>query len=563
MHLCSFGNDPIRSWTDVLTNHTFISSIDRRFDTNDLLEGRIPIYCMPQFLHEASHHWCLFSPVGVALTILDDRLRTSLDDTSPEGTALFLDNHFRIKTLITLYRPLLEGLALFTEFDAIPTHSEFLSMPMKLTLELFAREQVSDLSQKEMFDKFFLLVGGRRRGGDVIDRKTELLSSPLVSEEGYLAGYLFVKSIYLRATTTTRIGTDPDLVGGFLRHYFFSDYELVDLLLEPSPFAIIRTLPEYLITRLSSAYHISDLGQRLAEFEAAMLKQGENAVILGNIAQDTSAFDTDQKKSERGKTRLAEALEQPQAESASQLGLNVSRRSILHIVSYPVNIQIKDDICIASGENGPLWGGRTKEPWTGPIDNQGSVDFIYDTGFQVQGVAISIGPTIIGQLFSAEQDPLIEEQFANYVISGQILEAESDERIQRIRQRLEGTEDKDNLEFLLKQQVDFLLGTYADLGLAWVAKEKYDGCVEAMSRFGFLGIYDDEDAVKKLAVISMLDGMGAHLEEASIKSGTGDLYQDCQELENIAMATFGNSPFVRIREGDRDDNTGTRVVTYF
>src|SRR5688500_15626460 len=108
--LCSFGEGPLRSWTDVYTNHTFIGPLRPELGIDDVLEGRIPAFALPHFLHEATHHTCLSSPVGLAVAAIEHRARELAESASAHDRARARLYHLRVEVFLAIYRPFFEGL---------------------------------------------------------------------------------------------------------------------------------------------------------------------------------------------------------------------------------------------------------------------------------------------------------------------------------------------------------------------------------------------------------------------------------------------------------------------
>lgn len=73
---------------------------------------------LPDVLHEAVHHWCLNSRVGIALTLARVELTDAslLDNTGARMGGCYI----KYLTALGALRPVVEGLACFAEFDAAP-----------------------------------------------------------------------------------------------------------------------------------------------------------------------------------------------------------------------------------------------------------------------------------------------------------------------------------------------------------------------------------------------------------------------------------------------------------
>src|SRR5262245_46005415 len=157
-HLCSFGGGSLRSWTDVFTNHTFIGPLHPVLGVEDILNGRIPPFALPHFLHEATHHTCLGSPVGLGLAVLEQQARDLAESGSRKDLSAARMYHLRVEMLLAMYRPLFEGVALFAEFDASPGASRVTTLPMILAVDMFLRETAAGKSAEAIFGQLFGLL---------------------------------------------------------------------------------------------------------------------------------------------------------------------------------------------------------------------------------------------------------------------------------------------------------------------------------------------------------------------------------------------------------------------
>src|SRR5258708_11032875 len=117
--------------TDPISNSVLISGLDfQRDGGNLLLPGRYPMACLGSYIHEALHHMCFRSPVGSAIAYLYHRgfLRafdhTTLGEAAAYDEYQVLEDTVRVETILTIMRPLAEGIALFGEFDAWPGASK-------------------------------------------------------------------------------------------------------------------------------------------------------------------------------------------------------------------------------------------------------------------------------------------------------------------------------------------------------------------------------------------------------------------------------------------------------
>ena len=60
-----------RSFVDLFSNNSVIRGLAGELALLHLFRDHVyPADCLPQFLHESTHHWCFQSPVCVALAFL-------------------------------------------------------------------------------------------------------------------------------------------------------------------------------------------------------------------------------------------------------------------------------------------------------------------------------------------------------------------------------------------------------------------------------------------------------------------------------------------------------------
>jgi hypothetical protein len=138
-----------------------------------------------------------------------------------------------------LLQPLLEGLSLFTEFDAAPGNSDVFATPefwagfMFQPLDSEPPVKPDAVQAREWFtDCVYSVLGAYRSSDEAILRKTSVLMQSFDQDpQGYLVGYMAVKQIWINAAAQTRAFLDRDLFLAFLRDWIFQDWELIDYLL--------------------------------------------------------------------------------------------------------------------------------------------------------------------------------------------------------------------------------------------------------------------------------------------------------------------------------------------
>jgi hypothetical protein len=193
------------------------------------------------FLHEATHHACFAGILGSTLASLSASC-LSHDDTpesdeapltvSLPGRDLIID-----KWLFSAMEPLIEGAALFAEFDAVCGNAPIVSQPMGSAMHLGApslAQQAAALGIDPNIDPLRLLNATLTRARlepSSVEDKAYLLSSPLCADHGYLLGYLAVKAFYAHLRLRCLAVSDSDLFLTGLINHFFSDEQLARLAL--------------------------------------------------------------------------------------------------------------------------------------------------------------------------------------------------------------------------------------------------------------------------------------------------------------------------------------------
>jgi hypothetical protein len=535
--LCSFGGGPARSWTDIFTNHTFIDPIDPVLGVSEILHGRLPAFALPHFLHEATHHTCLSSPVGLAMTALEYRARELAEEEDTLREAWMYS--VRVHSLLALYRPLFEGLALFAEFDAQPGGSRVATTPMLLALDLFVREAAAAKDRDTAFDELILLLSRHRLTADVVGRKESLLSEPLATRDGYLVGYLLAKCFGTWSALVAKEFEDSDLALGYAIYHFFYDYELVDLLLEPTvDSAEIKKLIDYAGGRLRYLFSGDGLSERARRFEEELLTLELESESSSALARTGSALDNDPAVVARARNALLERLDALPEEALTE----VTRRSLLHLTSIPVSLAIRNRSFIALYDGAPLVVGPLPPSWTPTDDLHGSVDAFYEVVTRTQGVAVSTGGGVIWRDFRSESEELAEwlDQLVvareHVVTASDRATAEFEEAIARAG--LAGVRDSViNGLHPLRQEL------YESLVFPWIPEQGVADFVRAAGRRGFRTAVGAE-LIRSLAVLSMLNGIGAYLEEANLIGAASTLAEDSDQIRATLENAFGGTPLL-------------------
>lgn len=546
--LCSFGDGLDRSWTDISTNHTFISGIAPELGVATVTSGKVPVFALSHFLHEVTHHTCLKSPVGSAMAVLDQWTLDQARSSDPAAQALAQSYQLRSSALLMMYRPLLEGLALFTEFDAMPGPSAVISMPMFFASRVFALEEAQARDLERTFDATIMLLVHHRASGEVVDRKASLLSSPFVSTDGYLAGYLLMKCFSTWAGMITPAFGDTDFTLSYAIHHFFDDYALAELLLAPSApdHRDVAELVTYTASRLRSLFSQDDLLNRANPFEAQMLDDSGKPETFGSatVTFPPPALDNDIETVTRARRILGTAM----GALSPSASANLARRSLLHLSSIPVTVKVRaarpdgTQNFQAWHGNQPLVAGPSRIALGNGDSVHGSIDIFFHAGLSALGITVSVRGEIIWQdvAASADKEETLNQWLTDLVIERKRVQDESAAAATEIDASL-SADWASKRTAVLNSLLSFRDETYADLGLPWLPESRRPDFITSARRRGFRGAVDPA-LIRSLAVLSMLDSSKIFLEEASFSEGSGDLEADCEALCSTFENDFGGTP---------------------
>jgi hypothetical protein len=279
-----------RSWTDLASNVTHLGGVQLADHLDDLVTpGSGPSSLLLGCLHELTHHWCFLSSVGVTITGLTFRIADAIAGEQKHREELVLHDLVAYRTVTALMRPLVEGLALFAEFDINSIgRSRIFSRPLVMGINLFARPGllIDPLAEDGNFpasefpgglNASLSMIGELRPvrlSKDGIRRKVNVLAKRADQDpDGYLIGYLSVKGLWrLLRQRCDRLYTETDLAFAFMRSFFFHDQKLIEILLTPR-----RERVEELANRIHK--HLGRRMGQLADVTAEDIDAFENHVL--------------------------------------------------------------------------------------------------------------------------------------------------------------------------------------------------------------------------------------------------------------------------------------------
>lgn len=286
-----------RSFADLVSSDLKLSSLDFDRLFGSVAAGRFPAEGLPLFLHEAQHFACLKSLAGTGLAVL------LLEALSTEEASTAKRSFLRFSYLEKLLAPLLEGLALFAEHDVLVGDAPIVSEPARW-VALTSCEVVDNKFQflqpaagvEWLFTSLNAKLAKVRSSAPHVRRKADLLIRPLRgSQAHYLGGYLFVKDLWRRLSSTDDLIGDRDLYAHALMRAMFDDWGLLRRILndlgdedswrdgvETYYFDRLRRLPELLRQPRLGEWVQRDLAGKCQRifFSAGQFRTGPTAFPL-------------------------------------------------------------------------------------------------------------------------------------------------------------------------------------------------------------------------------------------------------------------------------------------
>lgn len=189
--------------------------------------GKFPTATLPNFLHEATHHYCFDSVVGYALLAArvaaqyGGGYRFTCESDKRSGACLeniSCCNRVAHSVGLTLLQPLAEGLAIYGQCDATPNQA-----PIASPIAFYVARAYLDYQQttsNNFVATADFLRQERQRPGSQFESDLEILAKREPKYETYWRGYDLVRTL---ADVVNRVLNDTDATLGFLCSYFFHD----------------------------------------------------------------------------------------------------------------------------------------------------------------------------------------------------------------------------------------------------------------------------------------------------------------------------------------------------
>ncbi len=318
------------------------------------LDNRLPLQFLPAFLHETTHFWCMASNLGSALALIEMRTQREFNSV-PSKERIYRGVMLGDVTHAVL-APLLEGFALFVEFDTYPGCSDISCQPVDWAIRLFRPSALSQSEQEQsrtdpraFLDRFTKdLLDGYRTGDQALSRKITVLMQPLRKDpELYLSGYLTLKQLWTVARQRTAAFADRDLFIAFLHNWVFEDWVLIGYLLNEqfSIQQIISLFSGRLQERLHAISH-HDLSKEAALLNSELSSSSPDSTVLSQAAQLSPQEVLEPKQ--RLDELLFEMIDLANNESDSSLWAQTDlltythRRSLLRLSHEPIEIEVNE-----------------------------------------------------------------------------------------------------------------------------------------------------------------------------------------------------------------------------
>lgn len=304
--------NPGDDWLDSLegaSTHFFTNRVRLGLSADEtarLILPGFPFRRAPALIHEAIHHWFFQSELGGALAICKlvayERAKHGDIASAADFVSLY-------GCVLSLYRPLLEGAALFGEFDGFHAPTPRSPIPPYGVLPLLFGDDpvVSGNLHQSVGSLVSLLMAELRRHTAFVDAKCDLYATRGVTATNYLLGYHCMKQRWLEFHLEDDGDhfLDGQLFLDLVRLYFFNDFSVVDLIYDQqSPLgAKVERLAEYLRQRMDAFPALARNAALVRRLHWVRESPG-NALTI----RELQAFGVFPDSADRGVERTAEAM---------------------------------------------------------------------------------------------------------------------------------------------------------------------------------------------------------------------------------------------------------------
>jgi hypothetical protein len=415
----------------------------------------------------------------------------------------------RATVAATILRPLAEGLALFAEYDAIPKPSPQLSTALLAAVYCFGLLSRDDNDGLFPWKASLQLI---RRRSEFCSRKASVLKRRFSCEDGYLAGYMAVKSLWTTAVRRSHQFEDTDLYLSFVRRFFFEDPKFVATILDPNVKEVqaAEQIVEYLIQR-SNEFLTLDVQQALDEWLVTFKEPSEErtfANAMPGIGATAADFE------------LANERINPLWTASSGDGLldafvtaNITvLRKVMHVGAVPAQARVRDGDRAAA-----IWVGGVEVVECDPavstlLSGPGKLSVVWDPRTIFLGAFFVSGEvsTLVKTFFPGKEGSSRGEDAGKVAQHAPLSWAMDDKLTRNLDEALEryGGIFRLELERLRGQTLKAAETIYGELATLNLKGSQRDALLNALRTGGILSLlgYDD-NIVKALAAVGIANTM--------------------------------------------------------
>ncbi len=255
-----------------------------------------------------------------------------------------------------------------------------------------------------------------RFGGELAARREAVLASRFAhGDGGYLCGYMTVKSIFNLAYTTSELALDSELFAAWLRSYFYNDYSLVAVLLDPTTFEVnsVNAIAMHFRSRVRQLLTLK-IEAELRAFEADFGKLGPSSQKDGITIQhmNGAGLAIDPAMGEIGRHRLFELTRsfvrnevEDGMEASLDNALQLEKRQLICLGSLDTHVRVNehDRVIVEEANTSADWKPIFAAPaLDGATTGQGpgSLEFYLIPAQNSRVVAVSRGREVVFADFS-------------------------------------------------------------------------------------------------------------------------------------------------------------------
>lgn len=525
-----------RSWTDLSSNLTHLGAVRLADHLDELLHpGKGSPELTLGCLHEFTHHWCFHSAVGFAITGLQYRMTRAALSADARAVDRIQRDAVAYQTVTAVLRPLIEGLALFAEFDAYTVRSPVATPPMLAAINLFSGKAPHIL--RPAADGDLAPMAGDRaatlamslpisvhlrtiRISDAgIRRKVNVLARGLADDrDGYLLGYLGVKSMWrdLRRRCR-RLYNETDLALAVLRGFFFEDRRLVEILLgtgEKDMGKLANRIVGHVAGRVRELAHITEA--EVARIEALILDREPTDSVQWAAPLHVSparwragqhAYAVLLAELDTAPTRVAASADAELAEGLRQaFGVVLDRRHIVRLGTAQVEVTVarRGKYVVRLGKRVLLRGRAPDAP---PQSGPGTVELVFSAlSSGLYRAIVVYGPDSAVDIVAPGIEPGDADEMAllhTHAHPGEMY-VELFERMRLVVDSvLDSTPHAALLATVREQLPEITRHLYLDSGLNTVPDERLDAVLRTLDSGGVYALLDyDRDLLEALVVLA-------------------------------------------------------------